>query len=229
MSTGEKFLQMFIAIGLFFGVVALILLLTSRLRSRRGELVQSAAFVLPAVLMVAFGLLYPALSTIKRSFQDRLGREWVGFDNYERIFTDDEQIQVLDQHRGLGAPGPHGRHPDRPGLRRADRPGPVREVLQGADLPADGDLAGRRLDHLALRLRPPRHSARADRHRERDAQGPRLRHLPVPAGSAVEHLLPDRDHDLGPGRLRDDDPGRLDPGDPRRHRRRRPASTASAA
>jgi alpha-glucoside transport system permease protein len=86
---------MFIAIGLFFGAVGLILLLTSRLRSRRGELVQSAAFVLPAVLMVAFGLLYPAISTIVRSFQDRLGQEWVGLDNYQRIFTDDAQIKVL--------------------------------------------------------------------------------------------------------------------------------------
>lgn len=95
MSTGEKFIQMFIAIGLFFGAVAIILLLTSRLRSRKGELVQSAAFVLPAVLAVAFGLLYPAISTIKRSFQDRLGREWVGLDNYKRIFTDDEQVRVL--------------------------------------------------------------------------------------------------------------------------------------
>lgn len=95
MSTGEKFLQMFIAIGLFFGVVALILLLTSRLRSRKGELLQSAAFVLPAVLMVAFGLLYPALSTIRSSFQDRAGQEFVGLDNYQTIFTDDAQVQVL--------------------------------------------------------------------------------------------------------------------------------------
>jgi alpha-glucoside transport system permease protein len=94
-STGDKFVQMFIAVGLFFGVVALILLLTARLRSRKGELIQSATFVLPAVLMVAFGLLYPALETVKRSFQDRLGREWVGFDNYSRIFTDDAQIRVL--------------------------------------------------------------------------------------------------------------------------------------
>ena len=36
MSTGEKFIQMFIAIALFFGVIAVILLLTQRLRSRNG-------------------------------------------------------------------------------------------------------------------------------------------------------------------------------------------------
>lgn len=95
MSTGEKLIQMLIAVALFFGAVSLILLLTSRLRSRVGELIQSAAFVLPALLMVAFGLLYPALSTVNASFKDRLGREWVGLDNYERIFTNDDQVQVL--------------------------------------------------------------------------------------------------------------------------------------
>lgn len=95
MSTGEKFIQMFIAIALFFGVVAVILLLTQRLRSRRGELVQSAAFVLPAVLMIAVGLLYPAIDTIKRSFFDRASKEFVGLDNYQKIFTEPQLIQVL--------------------------------------------------------------------------------------------------------------------------------------
>src|SRR3954447_9276075 len=56
MSTGEKFVQMFIAIALFFAVVAIVLLLTQRLRSRSGELLQSAAFVLPAVALIAVGL-----------------------------------------------------------------------------------------------------------------------------------------------------------------------------
>jgi alpha-glucoside transport system permease protein len=95
MSTGEKFLQMLIAIALFFGVVAVILLLTQRLRSRRGELVQSAAFVLPAVLLIAVGLLYPAISTIKQSFYDRSGDEWVGMENYQTIFTDDALVKVI--------------------------------------------------------------------------------------------------------------------------------------
>jgi alpha-glucoside transport system permease protein len=95
MSTGEKFAQMLIAIALFFGVVALILLLTSRLRSRRGELVQSAAFVLPAVLLIVLGLLYPAISTIYQSFRNAAGNEFVGIDNYHHIFTDSNQIRVL--------------------------------------------------------------------------------------------------------------------------------------
>ncbi|NHC23701.1 sugar ABC transporter permease [Nocardioides sp. IC4_145] len=95
MSTGEKFTQMVIAVAVFFAVVALILLLTQRLRSRRGEMVQSAAFVLPAILLIALGLLYPALTSIYQSFRDNTGSEFVGLENYQTIFTDADQVRVL--------------------------------------------------------------------------------------------------------------------------------------
>jgi len=95
MSTADKFLQMLIAIALFFAVVALILLATQRLRSRRGELAQSAAFVLPAVALIGVGLVYPAVVTIYNSFKGPNLQEFVGFDNYVTIFTDDTQVQVL--------------------------------------------------------------------------------------------------------------------------------------
>jgi alpha-glucoside transport system permease protein len=95
MSTGEKFIQMFIAIGVFFAVVVLILLATQRLRSRRGELVQSAAFVLPAVILIVVGLLYPALTSIYQSFFDKTGDAFVGLDNYRTIFTDSDLLRVL--------------------------------------------------------------------------------------------------------------------------------------
>jgi alpha-glucoside transport system permease protein len=95
MSTGEKLLQMVIAIALFFAVVSIILLLTQRLRSRSGELVQSAAFLLPAVLLIVVGLLYPAISTVFASFRDNPGREWVGLANYREIFSSSAEITVL--------------------------------------------------------------------------------------------------------------------------------------
>ena len=95
MSTGEKFAQMLIAVALFFAVVAVILLATQRLRSRTGELAQSAAFILPAVAMISVGLLYPAIVTIYTSFRSANGDEFVGLENYQTIFTDDAQIQVL--------------------------------------------------------------------------------------------------------------------------------------
>ena len=95
MSSGEKFVQMFICIILFFGVVALILLLTSRLRSQRGEKIQFVAFVLPAIALIVLGLLYPAINTIYSSFRDNTSSAFVGLDNYQTVFTDDQQLKVL--------------------------------------------------------------------------------------------------------------------------------------
>ena len=95
MSTGEKFAQMFIAIALFFAVVAVILLVTQRMRSRSGELVQAAAFVLPAIALIVLGLLYPAVTSIYQSLFDRTGENFIGLDNYKTVFTDSEQLIVL--------------------------------------------------------------------------------------------------------------------------------------
>jgi alpha-glucoside transport system permease protein len=86
---------MIICIVLFFAVVAVILLLTSRLRSRNGERIQFAVFVLPAIALIAIGLLYPAISTIIQSFKDNTGDEFVGLDNYQTAFTDSQQLKVL--------------------------------------------------------------------------------------------------------------------------------------
>ena len=95
MSAGEKFVQLLICVAVFFGVVALILLLTSRLRTRKGEQLQFVVFVLPAIALIALGLLYPALNTIYQSFRDNTSSAFVGFDNYNTVFTDSEQLKVL--------------------------------------------------------------------------------------------------------------------------------------
>ncbi|ROR92307.1 carbohydrate ABC transporter permease [Nocardioides aurantiacus] len=95
MSTPEKLLNLVFAVLLFFGVMGAILLLTQRLRSRNGERVQIAAFVGPSLLLVAVGLLYPAVTTIIQSFKNRALTEFVGLENYRAIFTDDSQLQVL--------------------------------------------------------------------------------------------------------------------------------------
>ncbi|MBZ5736185.1 sugar ABC transporter permease [Nocardioides sp. TRM66260-LWL] len=95
MTTSEKLVQMAIAIVLFFGVMAVILLLTQRLRSRAGERVQAAAFLAPTLLLIAVGLLYPAVKTIYLSFRNNADSAWVGFANYEKIFTNADQLQTL--------------------------------------------------------------------------------------------------------------------------------------
>ena len=95
MSTTDKLLQLVIVIALFLGVMVVVLLIADRLRTRRGEVLQTAAFVLPAVLMIMFGLLYPGLRTIYESFRDASSTEFIGLDNYRTIFTDKNQLGVL--------------------------------------------------------------------------------------------------------------------------------------
>jgi alpha-glucoside transport system permease protein len=94
-STTEKLIQMTIAIALFIAVVGVVLLLADRVKSRRGEVVQTTAFVLPAVLMVCFGLLYPAIRTVWESFLDANSTRYVGWHNYHHIFTDHDELQIL--------------------------------------------------------------------------------------------------------------------------------------
>jgi len=95
MSVGEKFLQMFIAIFAFLAVMGVVLFFADRVRSRRGEVLQTVAFLLPATVMIAFGLLYPAVKTVMQSFQDASGTSYIGFDNYKTIFTSSDQLIVL--------------------------------------------------------------------------------------------------------------------------------------
>jgi alpha-glucoside transport system permease protein len=94
-STAEKLVQMGIAIALFFGVVAVVLFLADRVRSRRGESLQTLVFVLPAVLLIAVGLLYPAIRTLYESFLNAGSTQFVGLDNYQAIATNDSLVKVL--------------------------------------------------------------------------------------------------------------------------------------
>ena len=95
MSAGEKFVQMFAAIGIFLAVMGVVLFLADRAKGRRGERFQTIVFLLPAVVMVCFGLLYPGVRTIFESFKDENSESFVGFENYKTIFTQSDQIIVL--------------------------------------------------------------------------------------------------------------------------------------
>jgi alpha-glucoside transport system permease protein len=86
---------MVIAILAFLAVMGIVLFLADRMRSKRGELVQTLVFILPAAILIAVGLLYPGLRTIFESFRDNASREFVGLDNYKTIFTNSDQLTVL--------------------------------------------------------------------------------------------------------------------------------------
>jgi alpha-glucoside transport system permease protein len=94
-ATAEKFLQMFFAVALFVIVVAFVLLVVGQFKGRRADKAVGYTFVIPALLMVLVGLVYPALKTIQQSFQNARGDAYVGFDNYDRIFGSSDMLTVL--------------------------------------------------------------------------------------------------------------------------------------
>jgi alpha-glucoside transport system permease protein len=95
MSTAEKLGQMLIAVAIFAALFGLIMFVVDRVKGRQADRIAAVAFVAPAILLLVWGLLRPAVLTIIRSFKDRQGREWVGFDNYVTMFTNSDQLVVL--------------------------------------------------------------------------------------------------------------------------------------
>ena len=92
-SLPEKIGVMIAAILLFALVMGLVLAVVDR--PRLPKWVPVIGYLGPAVLLITFGLLWPGLNTIKNSFFDRLSQNFVGLDNYARIFTDEGFLIVL--------------------------------------------------------------------------------------------------------------------------------------
>ena len=95
MTTPEKFLQMFLAIGGFMVLFGVLLFLISRVRGRASEPLTAIVFIGPALAMLAFGLLYPGILTVKQSFQNADSTTFVGLDNYLLLFQEPEYQRVL--------------------------------------------------------------------------------------------------------------------------------------
>jgi alpha-glucoside transport system permease protein len=55
----------------------------------------AVSFIAPAVFFLAVWIVYPTIRTIIRSFFDRTGEEFVWFENYERIFTNDVLLTAV--------------------------------------------------------------------------------------------------------------------------------------
>ena len=55
----------------------------------------AAAFLAPAVLFLGVWIVYPTIRTILRSFFDAGGDDFVGFDNYEALFTSDVLVTAI--------------------------------------------------------------------------------------------------------------------------------------
>ena len=110
MSTPEKIFQMFLALAGFVVFFAVLLFIVSRVRGRANQPVTVLAFVGPALVMLAFGLLYPAIVTMVQSFQNADSTAFVGLENYATLFTRAGVPAGAAQHLHLGPAGAHRRH-----------------------------------------------------------------------------------------------------------------------
>ncbi|MDO5049855.1 MAG: sugar ABC transporter permease [Actinomycetaceae bacterium] len=90
--------QMIFAVILLVAVVLILMLLASladRIKGRGREVASVAVFLGPGLLLLALGLIYPAVRTIIMSFMDRRSENWVGFDNYAWMFTATDSKQAF--------------------------------------------------------------------------------------------------------------------------------------
>ncbi len=95
MTDVQKFLNMGLAVGLFVAVVGIVLFIASRFNGNKGDRGVAFIFLLPTVLLLTVGLVYPGIRTIIQSFFDAAGTSFIGIDNYKTIATSPDQLIVL--------------------------------------------------------------------------------------------------------------------------------------
>ena len=93
--TQPKLLMLMYGVIAFFAVVGVLLLVVDRAPKRGREKVQLFAFLAPAILLLLVGLLIPAVRTLLLSFKGPFSNDWVGFENYAWMLTNDGAQRIL--------------------------------------------------------------------------------------------------------------------------------------
>jgi alpha-glucoside transport system permease protein len=97
--TTQKFLMLgygVLAFALAVGVILLVAQIGSRFSSDRHQRVlQTTLFIGPALVLMAIGLVVPAIRTTLLAFKDSYGDQWVGFNNFSWMFTSSDTLVVL--------------------------------------------------------------------------------------------------------------------------------------
>ena len=88
-----KILQVVMGLAVFAAVVGLLIFFIDKAPRKGRDYWQLALFLLPAMLFVAIGLVYPAIRTSLLAFQDNSG-EWT-LDNFIWMFTQPAAIRTL--------------------------------------------------------------------------------------------------------------------------------------
>jgi alpha-glucoside transport system permease protein len=65
------------------------------LPERYGESVRPWIFVGPALVLLSVFLVYPVINTLLLSFKDAQSQNFVGFDNFKFVFTDDSMLRAI--------------------------------------------------------------------------------------------------------------------------------------
>jgi alpha-glucoside transport system permease protein len=92
---GENFSLLAISLLAFGAVIVLLFLLAGRANVKAQEWLKYLVFLVPALLLLLIGLIYPTIRTIILSFMDAKSENFVGFDNYVWAFTIPEILIVL--------------------------------------------------------------------------------------------------------------------------------------
>ncbi|MDJ1114826.1 carbohydrate ABC transporter permease [Microbacterium dauci] len=90
----EKFGVLVIGLAAFAAVIGLVLFLADRTPKKARDIVQLLVFLLPALVLLGIGLVYPALRTGYLAFTDRRG-EFIGIENFVWMFTQPDILITL--------------------------------------------------------------------------------------------------------------------------------------
>jgi len=94
-----QIIQVLVAIVWGVGGVALLYVVANwlvlKLPKPWSSRLQPFVFIGPAVAIMAWFLAIPVFRSLIASFRDRLGQEWVGFDNYIFAFTDPRMLETF--------------------------------------------------------------------------------------------------------------------------------------
>ena len=89
-----KFSQVFIAVLVFFALLALLFGIAGRINGKTQNVVARLIFFGPAALLLSIGLIIPAIQTVIFSFKDPDSVKFIGLENY-RWMTIDPNIRVI--------------------------------------------------------------------------------------------------------------------------------------
>ena len=87
--------QMVVAIAIFLAVLAVIFFIAGKANGKKQRPIAILVFLGPALILLLFGLLGPAIRTLLLSFKGSSSHHWVGLTNYHWLFTDPSERIVL--------------------------------------------------------------------------------------------------------------------------------------